>query len=411
MREATESAGWAEAQHAARTAYGRLVAWLAWQWRDLAAAQDALGEAFVAALTHWPHEGVPASPEAWLLTVAKRELLMENRHRKVSHAPEVLALFDIEPTAENPPSIPDRRLQLMCACVHPAVPDNLHAPLMMQVVLGLGAQTIARAFLESPSAMAQRLVRAKAKLREAGVAFETPESDELPQRMQALREALYGAYTVGSNLASPAPEAEPALCEEALFLAALLARLQPRDAEAHGLLALMLHAQARRPGQFDEAGRFIALTEQDTRTWQHDLLRQGEAALNHAASLRQPGPFQLEAAIQSAHNQRAFTGQTPWGAIVELYALLVEQTGGIGARIGHAVAVSEAGDKTTALTLLDALPTASVVSHQPYWVARAHLLARAGRSQEAAAARERAMGLTADERVRRFLARVPAASG
>jgi RNA polymerase sigma-70 factor, ECF subfamily len=407
MKETPEAASWREAEHAARHAYGRLVAWLAWQWRDLAAAQDALGEAFLSALKHWPRDGVPDSPEAWLLTVAKRELLMQSRHHRVAQAPEVLAVFDLQAAATEPSSIPDRRLQLMCACVHPAVPESLHAPLMMQVVLGLGAQTIARAFLESPAAMAQRLVRAKAKLREAGVAFETPESDELPLRLQALREALYGAYTVGSNLASPAPEAEPALCEEALFLASLLASLQPRDAEAHGLLALMLHAQARQPGQFDASDRFVPLTQQDTRLWRHDLLLQAEATLNHAASLRQPGPFQIEAAIQSAHNQRAFTGQTPWSAIAELYALLVAQTGGIGARIGHAVAVSETGDTARALTLLDALPVASVVSHQPYWAARTHLLERACRSAEAASARERAMGLTADERVRRFLAQAP----
>jgi RNA polymerase sigma-70 factor (ECF subfamily) len=274
---------------------------------------------------------------------------------------------------------------------------------MLQAVLGLDAKTIARALLVAPAAMAQRLVRAKARLREAGVAFELPEADELPARMTAVLDALYGAYTIGSDLASPAPEAEPALREEAVFLARLVAELQPGDAEALGLLALLLHCEARRPAQFDADGAFVPLTRQDTARWDRARMREAEAALWQAASLRAPGPFQIEAAIQSAHHQRAFTGQTPWAQIAQLYALLVAQHGGVGARIGQAVATGEAGDPAAALALLEALPAAVVQSHQPYWAAFAHLLARSGRHGEAAAARQRAAGLTADERVRRFL--------
>lgn len=365
-----------------------------------------MGEAFVAALEHWPRDGVPASPEAWLLTAAKRRLQMRHRHDQVAQSPQVLAVLEgDEAHVADTPRLPDRRLQLLCACVHPAVPEALHAPLMMQVVLGLSVATIARAFLESPAALAQRLVRAKAKVRDAAGAFELPDADELPQRLAALCEALYGAYTVGSELAAPAPEADAALCDEALFLTALAARLQPQHAEVHGLLALMLHAQARRPAQFGDDGAFVPLTRQDTARWSRELMQQGEAALRHAAALRMPGPFQIEAAIQSAHNQRAYTGQTPWAAIAELYALLVTQTGSVGARIGQAVAVCEAGDATAALRLLEAVPADTVAAHQPYWVARARLLQRLARGADADEARRRAVGLTADARVRAFLAK------
>lgn len=399
----TAAAVASEAERVAREAYGRLVAWLAWQWRDLAAAEDALSDAFVSALSTWPRDGVPTRPDAWLLSAARRQLLQRHRRQRLEQAPEVLALLDSEPEAPPTVAIPDRRLALMLTCAHPALPAAMHAPLMLQAVLGLEAKTVARAFVVSPAAMAQRLVRAKSRIREAGLRFEEPEARELPQRLGAVLDALYGAYTIGSDLASPAPEAEPELRDEALLLARLVAALQPGAAEALGLVALMLHCEARRPAQFTSQGDFVPLTRQDTALWRRDLLHEAEGLLWRAAAMRTPGPMQLEAAIQSAHAQRAFAGQTPWAQIAALYERLLTQHRGIGARIGHAVALAESGAVEAGMRVLADLPRDATRDHQPYWAATAHLLRMSGRVDEALAARQRAAGLTSDDRVRRFL--------
>ncbi len=403
----------ATAEQAARTSYGRLVALLAYQWRDLAAAEDALADAFAAALEHWPRDGVPDKPDAWLLTAARRRLLERARLERVTQDPGVLALFDDEPHAPVPDAVPDARLKLLFVCAHPDLPPQIHAPLMLQTVLGLDARTIADAFLVAPSAMAQRLVRAKQKIRDDGLRFEEPEQDELPERLAAVLESIYGAYTIGANNAllgpdAAQPEARSQLRDEALYLARLVATLLPAQAEALGLLALLLYCEARRPAQFNAQGVFVPLTQQDTGRWNRALLGQAEEVLLAAATLRSPGPLQIEAAIQSAHCQRAYTDSTPWRAIAQLYAELVRLAPSIGARIGQAVALAEAGDLSSALAALDALGSleaTAVAGYQPYWVARAHLCRMAGRATDADAALVRAIGLTEDERVRAHLQR------
>jgi RNA polymerase sigma-70 factor (ECF subfamily) len=397
------------AERAAREAYGRIVASLGWRWRDLAAAEDALADAFTIALERWPRDGVPANPQAWLTAVAKRRLLEAARRARLERDPAVLALLEAEPEAPAARDVPDDRLRLMFMCAHPELPAAVHAPLMLQAVIGLDAATIASAFLVSPSAMAQRLVRAKARIRELGLSIGEPEARELPARLSAVLEGIYAAFTLSRRTASAAAAAGSdddggALADEAVFLGDVVTALQPDAAEAWGLLALMHYVEMRRPARFDSLGRFVPLAAQDPARWRRDRFELAEACLRRAATLRTPGPFQLEAAIQSAHCQRAWTGVTPWNAIASMYELLVRHFPSTGARIGQAVALGETGRPLDGLAALDAIDSDRASTHQPWWVARAFLLRRAGQADDADEALRRAIGLTEDPRIRAYLA-------
>ncbi|MGJ3231939.1 MAG: RNA polymerase sigma factor [Oceanicaulis sp.] len=403
---ATDAEARAAADSAARNAYGRLLAILSRRTRDLAAAEDALADAFARALEVWPSKGVPARPDAWLITTARRRLadLARRTAVRARAEPELVTLFDRLGEAAEAGTLPDERLALMLACAHPDIDPGLHTPLMLQTVLGLDAARIGSAFLVSPAAMGQRLSRGKARIREAGLAFETPGPEALPGRVEPVLRAVYAAYTAGFDLVGEEPGRAKDLAGEALFLAGLVARLAPEAAEALALFALIAHCEARASARRGEGGAFIPLAEQDPALWDPALIEQAEAALRQALALAPPGRFALEAAIQSVHAERRRTGVTNWRAAAALYDRLVDTGAGLGARVARACAHGEAFGAQTALDLLAPL-AAAACEHQPFYAAQAHWLSQAGATAEAGEAYGRAAALSADPAVRGFLER------
>jgi predicted RNA polymerase sigma factor len=410
MREVIEDGGsradgYRAAEEAARTSYGRLVAFLAARCGDVAAAQDALGEALVAALETWPRAGVPERPEAWLLVAARRRLVDGARHARVASAavPDLRA-SDLGAAADAADgTFPDERLGLLFVCAHPAIDPAARTPLMLQTVLGLDAARIASAFLVAPAAMAQRLVRVKARLREAGLRFEVPGPAEWPGRLDAVLDAIYAAYGSGWEDVAGADPRRRGLADEAIWLGRLVVRLLPGEPEAAGLLALMLHCEARRAARRDAAGAYVPLASQDVTRWSWPMIREAERLLAAASSAGRPGRFQLEAAIQSAHAGRAATGRVDWEAIALLYEGLVRVAPTVGARVGQAAALAEARGAAAGLAALAALPPATVAAYQPYWALSAHLLRAVGRRDAARDGYARALGLSEDPAVRNFL--------
>ena len=398
----------AAAELAARTSYGRLVAYLAARSRDVAAAEDALGDAFAAALKTWPRIGVPDKPEAWLLTVARRHLVDAARHAGVKAAGAATlrtAVLEAQQEASWETVFPDERLKLLFVCAHPAIDEAARTPLMLQAVLGLDAARIASAFLVAPAAMGQRLVRVKARIRDAGIRFEIPARGELPRRLQAVLDAVYAAYGSGWEDVAGADPRRRELAEDAIWLGRLVVRQLPGEPEAAGLLALMLHCEARRAARRDAAGRYVPLDQQDVALWLRPMMDEAERTLAEAARAGRLGRFQLEAAIQSAHADRARTGCTDWEGIALLYEGLLRITPTIGARVAHAAALARARGVSAGLTALDAIAPDVVTSYQPYWALRAHLLACLGSAVAAAEAYARAIGLSEDPAVRDFLVR------
>ena len=405
-REATR----ATAEAVARRSYGKLVAFLVARTGDVEAAEDVLSEAFAAALTDWDAGGIPDNPEGWLVTVARRRAVDATRRRRSGEAAIPHLQLIAEELAEeladaaSDPSMPDHRLALKFACAHPAIDPGIRAPLILQTILGFDAATIGSAFLVSPAAMGQRLARAKSKIRQAGIPFRVPERADLRERLAAVLEAIYAAFAEGWSDPAGTEIRRRDLAEEAIWLGRLVASLLPDEPEAIGLLALMLHAEARRGARRNAAGDYVPLAEQDPALWYENLIAEAETLLTAASRMGAIDRYQLEAAVQSAHAVRRSTGRADWAAIKRLYDALEQITGSPVVAINRAIAMAETDGPAAGLAALATLEGDGRLSqYQPYWAARAALLASAGDIDAADAAYEQAIGLERDPAVRRFL--------
>lgn len=393
------------AETVARRSYGKLVAFLAARSRDVAAAEDALSDAFAAAMTEWPRTGPPQNPEAWLMIVARRKLIDAGRRRKTGEAATLqVQLIQEELGPVEHADIPDQRLALMFACAHPAIEESVRAPLILQAVMGLSADVIASTFLTSPAAMSKRLVRAKDKIRAAGIPFAIPDRAELPERLSAVLDAIYAAFSEGWSDPAGADAVRSNLTGESLFLARLLTELMPSEPEALSLAALMFHAEARRPARRTPEGDYVPLVEQDTSLWNAQLLAEADRLLRRASRKSDLGRYELEAALQSAHAHRCMTGRNTWPDIVALYDALQLLVGSSVIVINRALAIAEVkGPEAGLAALPDPTADSRLNDYQSYWAARADLLARTGSNDEAVEAYDIAIGLERDPAVRVFL--------
>ena len=403
MNEATSRAA---VETVARDSYGRLIAYLAARSGDVAGAEDALGDAFAAALKRWPAEGVPEKPEAWLLHVARNRMIDAARRTQVRKKSEEFLqqiAEEAQTTAKAHEHFPDERLKLLFVCAHPAIDSASRTPLMLQAVLGIDAARIASAFLVSPAAMSQRLVRAKNKIRDAGIPFRVPEPPELNERASFVLDAIYAAYTTGWESLIETASTHHALAGEAILLGRMLAQLMPREPEAHGLLSLMLHCEARRQARYTRSGKFVPLDQQDATSWSRPMIEEAEKHLHSASAFKRLGRYQLEAAIQSVHANRAKMGRIDWKEIALLYEGLVRIAPGVGSLVGRAVAIAQAGQPEAGFAALEQIPSNRIADYQPYWAARGHLLRLLGRKDEARDAFDRAASLTDDPALREYL--------
>ena len=399
---------------AARDSYGRLLALLAAAASDLAAAEDALGDAFERALRTWPSQGVPGSPDAWLLTVARNRLRDQWKSARVQRAVPLEAGWDALAQIDDidVDSIPDRRLELMLVCAHPAIERAVRTPLMLNTVLGFTAGQVGRAFSVPPSTMATRLVRAKKRIKAAGIPFRIPDRADLPARMASVLEAVYGAYVIDW---ATGPQ-DRQLPSEALHLAEVLTTLVPGDPEARGLAALIELSAARAPARADADGRFVPLADQDPSLWNPHLISRAHEHLRAAHACGQLGRFQLEAAIQAVHCARnhgarnhgatGHDGTTDWPALLTLHRILHAVAPSLGSGVALAAVTAEVDGPAAGLAALDALLAEAgeqARRFQPAKATRAHLLDRLGRAEEAVAAYESAISLTHDTAERQYL--------